>query len=207
MEFDQDSAFDLENLLARIFAVRFRRGIGPNFVNTVLSAAASSGQTVIGDDNQTSPNPATQVGVADLFNLANALDPSYAESDRCGWVMNWKTLLYLLNLRDKNGRRMLPTDRDAAGRLTIFEKPVFVSPSMQDIGHSQKPILFGALDRIIVREVTNSLAIKRFSERYAEFAAVSFEGFWRLDCGLQRTQLSRSPVTYSPSPVLYLQNS
>jgi hypothetical protein len=49
-----------------------------------------------------------------------------------------------------------------------------------------KPILFGDLSAFIRREVEGSYVVKTFHERYAEFAQVGYEAFWRIDGALAK---------------------
>lgn len=51
---------------------------------------------------------------------------------------------------------------------------------MPDIGLSATPVLFGNMDRYVVRRV-KEFAIKRLVERYADFYQVGFVGFTRFD--------------------------
>ncbi len=63
-ELVQDTAFPFTDLLMRAFAIRFSRRLGPVLVASLLGSALQ-GPTVIGDENQDSPDPTSQVGYFD----------------------------------------------------------------------------------------------------------------------------------------------
>lgn len=202
IELAQDSAFPLEAALARAFAIRFARGLGANFVASLMSSAVSSGQTVIGDDSQAVPDPSTQIGYADLLNLMEAVDPIYASAPSAGWVMNFKSLISLLGLRDKQNHPMLPTAHNDKGDFLIFERPVFICPSMANFGSGNQPIAYGDLKRFVCRNVTGALGVLRSDELYAASGQVGFQGYMRAQ-GTLVLNLNESPV--GPYPVKYIQ--
>jgi HK97 family phage major capsid protein len=200
IELEQDSAFALIDALSGAFGVRFARGIGKSFVAELMSKAAPSGQTVIGDDSQAVPDPTSQVGYEDLLNLVASVDPAYGSAPSAGWLMTFRTLISLLGLRDKANRPLLPIERNSSGDFVILDRPVFISPSMDNIGSGKKPIAYGDLKRFIVRHVTGSTTVARYNEIYATSGQVGFQGYMRAQGTLALTTAA-SPVSY---PVRYL---
>src|SRR5262249_19394716 len=89
LELLQDSGIDLEQLFADRFAVRFARGLGPVLV-ALVKANASVGQTTA------SPSA---IAPDELYDLVGSLDPAYAASPSCGWLLNYSTLIAILKLR------------------------------------------------------------------------------------------------------------
>jgi HK97 family phage major capsid protein len=109
--------------------------------------------------------------------------------------MNITTLTALRKLKaSTGGSYLLPIGRDASGRWTLFDFPVFVSPSMASIGASNKPIAFGDLSRFIRRQVRNSLNVKMYNERYATSGQVAWEAFLRTDGRLAKAANSPLPI-------------
>jgi HK97 family phage major capsid protein len=201
VELDQDSAIALPKFLSEAFAKRFARGIGASFVAALVASSASSGQTVIGDDSQTSPNPTSQVGYRDLLNLIESVDPAHGANPGAGWVCNFSTLISLLALRDKQNRPMLPVAHNDKGDFLIFERPVFLCPSMQSMGAGNIPLMYGDLKRFCARRVLGSLWLLRSQERYLEMGQVLFEGYVRCN-GVLAVDGNVASPSY---PILYLQ--
>jgi HK97 family phage major capsid protein len=173
----QDSGADLESLFAELFAIRFARGIGADFISTLLSSA-SVGATASGDDNAAAPDGSTQVGYADLLNLLDSVDSAYVESPGAGWLMRRSTLTKIANLRDKQGLP-LPASKFEDGKFWLLGFPVRLSPSMPAIAASSKSIAFGDLSRFIGLSV-GDFEVKRYNERRADQGLVEIEAYWRV---------------------------
>ena len=75
-------------------------------------------------------------------------------------------------------RRLVPVKGE---ERSLFDAPIYLSPSMPAMTTGLKPVAFGDLSRFLRREVRNSLMTKVYVERYAEFGQVGYEGFWRVD--------------------------
>ncbi len=182
-----DARFNFQILLAGMFARRFARGIGANFITTLLTAAtlgktAASATTIAGDD---------------VLDLMASVDSAYAQNG--AFLMNATTLVTLRKLKGStSGDYLLPFGRNAVGRPTLFDAPIFLSPSMPAMTSGLKPVAFGDLSRFLRREVRRSLVTKAYIERYAEYGQIGYEGLWRVDGKLAK-------ATNAPVSVKYLQ--
>jgi HK97 family phage major capsid protein len=214
IELLQDSAFDIEGFLQRKFATRlgritntkFTKGGGPS--NTagsppvaapeptgIMTAAVSSGQTVIGDDNATTPDPTQQIGYIDLVNLEHSVDPLYRRGAK--YMFHDSTLRFLKTLKDKYGRPLWVPAIAAGNADTVNGYSYSVNNDMDQLGHSNKAVAFGALDKYMIRRV-KELSVLRLTERFADYGQVAFLGFARYDGNL---------LDAGTHPVKYLQNS
>jgi hypothetical protein len=205
----QDSAVDLPAMLSQALGARLARGIAPSLISTLL-AAADLGATAAGDPVNGS-NGATQVGYADLIALRTSLNTAYRASGKCAWLMNDNTLAALDSLTDKNLRPLIHPVY-VNGQRMLLGYPVGICPSLPNIGHSNTPILFGALGYFVVRVVKDggekeSGRLIRITEAqgYIENLLVGFKSFLRCNGALLAAQAG-SPLM-SDSPVKYLQNS
>ena len=110
IELLQDSAFNLENFLGEQFAIRLGRTLNKKFTTGtgndepygIITAATASTQTVIGDDNASSPDPTKEIGYFDLANLEHSVDIAYRR--RAIFMFHDSTLRALKLLKDKYGR-------------------------------------------------------------------------------------------------------
>jgi HK97 family phage major capsid protein len=214
IELLQDSAFDLEAFLVAKFGIRLGRilntkftvGLGPTATagsppvaapepTGIITASVSSGQTVIGDDNATTPDPTSQVGYIDLVKLEHSVDPLYRRGAK--YMFHDSTLAYIKTLKDKYGRPLW-VPAMAAGQVdTINGYGYSINNDMAQLGHLNKSVAFGQLGKYMVRRVKDLLVI-RLSERFADFGQVAFLGFARYDGNL---------LDAGTHPVKYLQNS
>ncbi len=186
LELVADSAFDFAALLARCFARRFAKGAGATFTDTLLGSATlgktTAAQTVVTPDE-----------IADLM---AALDSAFAA--QAVFLMNAATFLAIATTKSSSGGNYLaPISTDSQRRRTLFGAPVLLSPSMPAATAGLKSVAYGAMDRFIVREVTNSLTTRAYFERFAEFFQAAYEGYWRIDGQL-------AVAANSPNPVVYL---
>jgi HK97 family phage major capsid protein len=189
LELAADSFFDLAGLLAGSFGRRFARGIGAAHTASLLTAAtqgklAASPTAITGDE---------------LLDLIASVDPAYSVNG--AFLMNLTTLTALRKLKGStSGDYLLDFDIDAQGRLTLFDQPVFISPSMPAMTTGLKSVAYGDLSRFFRREVLGSLTVKTLVERYAEVGQIAYEASWRVDGALAK-------AANSPVPVKYLQQA
>jgi HK97 family phage major capsid protein len=184
-ELAQDSAFDIQELLADAFAVQLQRGIGPSLVSMILSGATvgvSAAPTSITADN--------------ILDLYASVDPVYIASPKAGWLMTHATLVAIRKLAGTGGDRVLALPSDDEGHPQILNLPVFISPSMPAIGTTNKSVLLGDLGSLIVRRVANSVRVRRLSERYADELAYGFLAYMRVNAGVAKAAGADAPVKY-----------
>jgi HK97 family phage major capsid protein len=174
VQVDTDAGVKLATLLADAFRVRFARGFGAECVS-ILVADAPTGATTAG---------ASAITQTDLLELVKSVDPAYAAADTSGWAMNWNTLLYILenvNTTATSGDALFRARRDARGHILLLEKPVYVSPSMDDIGATKVPVLFGDWSRFIIRHVPTEAAVIRYDELFIANMQKGYEMLFRAD--------------------------
>lgn len=196
----QDSGINLDQFLAVIFGIRLARGIGAKNVS-VMIADATLGATAAGSSSNdgSGSNGTNTIGTDDLCSLMASVDNSYISSSSCGWAMNWKTLISIFKIKDKQGRPVIKPILNEDGDYLLYGKPVFLSPSMADIGTGNKPIAFGDFSYIVQRMVKNGMIVDVIRERYVEYLQTAYRCWQRANSGFAK------PAT--ESPVKYLQNA
>lgn len=204
MEIAQDSFTSVDSLVTDAFALRFGRGLGKKFTTgagttepTGIVVAATAGPTVTGDDNQTSPDPLTEVGYFDLLKLLHSIDPAYRNLPGAKWMFNDNTLLAIQKLKDKFGRPLWQDGLTGDSPATVLGKPFVINNFMDDIGANKKPVLFGDLSRYKVRRV-KTMTIQRLVERFAEFGQIGLVAWARYDGNL--VDAGMHPVKYLHCP-------
>lgn len=182
MELLSDSQFNVESLMNELFGERLGRtandvlttGDGIDKPQGIVTAS-SLGKSAAG---------ATAITADELIDLFHSVDPAYRSSPRCRWMFNDSTLAAIRKLKDGQGNYLWQMGDVRTGEPAQFlGKPYSVNQAMADIGTGNKPVIFGDLNRFVVRKVLG-FQILTLRERYAERFQVGMIGFKRFDSEL-----------------------
>lgn len=183
MELAADSAFPLEQVLARMFAKRFARGCGAQFVTNLLADA---------DVAVTSASP-TAVTPDECFDLLTAVDAAYAQNG--AYLMNASVYSAVTKTKATAGGMYLhPPAVDAEGYPVLHGKRVYLCPSMANIAANAKSVAFGDLSMFARRQVRDSLKVKTYFERYVTAGQLGWEAFLRIDGKLVKGTAAPNPI-------------
>jgi len=189
-ELVQDSYFDLETYLVKIFAERLGRienhymtlGTGTTMPFGVVPASAK------GEDATVSA-----LTRDNLIDLLHSVDPAYRLSKNAYFMMNDSVIkaLMKLSIGTADDRPLWNPGTASFGMAngtpdTIEGKPYVVNQDMANIGAGAKSVLFGDFSRYYVREVAG-FRLLNLKERYAEFDQIALIMFHRLDSQLMTT--------------------
>jgi HK97 family phage major capsid protein len=208
IELLQDSAFDLEAFTKKKFAQRLGRILNTYFTTgtgtaqpkgiitgATIGVGTGSGINTIGDDNQTTPDPTTQVGYIDLTNLEHSVDPLYRPG--AAFMFNDNVLRFVKTLKDKFGRPLWVPGLTSHAPDSLLGYPYWINNDMDVLATGKKTVLFGQVSKYLIRQV-RELGILRLSERFADYGQVAFIGFARYDGNL---------LDAGTHPVKYLQQN
>jgi HK97 family phage major capsid protein len=206
-ELFEDTAFDIAEVLTMVHALQFGLGIGPSLVAALLAASktgtiASGSASSSGNSDETG---GTSVGWADLIALRKIVQPVYRLGPKCGFLMNDNTLASLDSQLDKSGRPIFPQNYNEDGRRVLQGFPVFISPSMPDIGPGNTPIAFGNFRYFVTRIVAESIIIRVLQERYALSGQIGYFAKLRCNGALLGCVMHGSPAEWD-GPVALLHN-
>jgi HK97 family phage major capsid protein len=220
---DASEALSIVDITKQLFASRLARGIGNKLLRgsgtneplglitaltnsnnpfgsmyeaTVIHCQGSSGNTGGTENGNNS------IGTNDLAAMIGALDSAYLASPNCYFAMNRKTLAKLNGLVDKSGQPVHLVQWNG-GMPSIHGFGVKVSPSLDDIGPSLYPILFGDFSfwtTKLVMDDNVGLRVYRESPPLAESGQVGLSCFVRAGGALTYTD------TNSPAPFVLLTN-
>lgn len=174
----QDSVLDVEALVRDAMAERIGRianthlttGDGASKPNGIVTAAGT--QAAAG---------ASAITFDDFINLEHSVDPAYRSDPSVKWMFNDNTLKAARKLKDLNGAYIWqPADVKGGAPATILTYGYSVNQAVADIGSGAKSVVFGAMNKYVVRMV-KEFAIKRLVERYADYGQVGLIGFSRID--------------------------
>lgn len=194
-EWLQDSAFPIDDVVSKLVAVRFRRGIGAANVSTLVTQASAAKTPV-------AAQLVNGVFLEDIANLLSAIDSDYLADPSFRILINHSVLTTLLKEKDTQERYQSGVIHfnDTLNAFTIFGKQVAISPSVASPAASAYPVIAGPLKYWFQRTVRNSLKLLRYDNapNLVENGVFAFEAFLRANGGL--LQLG------SGSPIQVLQN-
>lgn len=180
----QDSAFDVEEFLARKFAQRLGRATNAHFTTGTGTAqpegvVTGSGVGKVGATGQT-----LTVTYNDLVDLMYSLDSAYR--DGAAWMLGDAAIGGLRKIRDDSGgaglgRPIWEPSVQVGQPDSLLGRPIIANPDMPAMAANAKSILFGNFEAgYIIREVLGIQSL-RLEERYADFLQVGFLAFLRTD--------------------------
>jgi HK97 family phage major capsid protein len=189
----QDSAFDIDGLLARKLGTRIARiwnehfttGTGTNEPNGVITAATLGKTTASG----------TAITWPEMVDLEHSVDPEYRRNAR--WMFHDQTLAALKKLLDGNDRPLWQAGIAVGEPDRLGGYPYVINQDMATIALSAKTVAFGNLNKYLVRRVLG-FQLMRLTERFADFLQVGFLGYARADGDL---------IDAGTNPVKYLQQA
>lgn len=216
LELLQDSAFDIESYLQQKFAIRLGRILNTKFTlgagtteptGIVTAAVANDGSPALASAGVAVGTPliaagsaantggsetgAASIGSSDLFNLEHTVDPLYRRGAK--YMMHDSTLRAIKTLLDKYGRPLWVPGLATDAPDTINGYEYSINNDMAAIAASAVTILFGPLDKYLIRRV-KELAVLRLVERFADYGQVAFLGFARYDGNL--LDAGTHPISY-----------
>jgi HK97 family phage major capsid protein len=181
-ELVSDSGIPLDTYLSKKFATRFERAFGPVMVAALVNGAAATttalGATGSDQTMQGSSSASTSIGSDDLVTLAASIDGAYLE--RASWVMRPATYLAILGLRGATpGLRVFHEKFDDDGNPLLLGKRVVFAPAMPGLGASKKPVVFGDLSRLVIRQ-GGEMTLAVSAERRPEYGQYYYRAMMRL---------------------------
>ncbi|MEU0797167.1 phage major capsid protein [Amycolatopsis sp. NPDC005961] len=181
LQLAQDSAFNLDEFVARQLGIRIGRAVAPHLATGTgsgqpegLFTNATTGKT--GTTGQT-----TSVIYDDLIDLIHSVDPAYRAGGNCQFVLADSSLKVIRKLKDSQGRPLWEPSLQAGAPDTILGYGYVVDQGVAAMAANAKSIGFGDLrSAYVVRQVTGGQML-RLAERYAEALQVGYLAFLRLD--------------------------
>lgn len=183
IELASDSQFSLTSVVAREGGQRLGRYGGTAGIAAII-ADADAGVTAA----------ATGAITADeILDLVASVDEQYAVNG--AFLMSTGTMIALRKLKASTGGSfLLPFGKDSTGRKTLFDFPIYISPSMETIAAGNRPVAFGQLNRVIKRVVRGSLTVQTLTEKYALNGQVGWCVRVRMDFKLAKSAGGPLPI-------------
>lgn len=185
----QDSASDIVGFVAQCMADRVGRIQNDDFTtgtgtNQPTGVATAAGVGKLGTTGQTAT-----VLYDDLVDLVDSVDEVYLgmpskqagvpDRNRCGFMMSQTARKMVRKIKDSNGRPIFIPAATLQDVPQLLDFPVFINNSVPVPAASAKSILFGGLQRYVIRDV-QEIAIHRLAgSEYVKMGQVGFLMFVR----------------------------
>lgn len=182
----QDSAFDIEGLLARLLGDRIGRLQAIHWVTgdgTGEPLGLLAGKAAFDSIASNAAGPT----YAELLATVHSIDRAYRRNAK--WLMNDTTLALIQGQLDANDRPLwLPSSgglADSPGEGTLLGYPVVIDDAMPDVGDATEPIAFGDFRAAYVIRRVKDVTIVRLNELYAANGQVGFMAWARASGSVQ----------------------
>jgi len=185
----QDSAFNIDDYLARKLGIRIGRITNTHF--TTGDGSSKPSGVVTGATSGVTAASASTIADTELIDLEHSVDGAYRQNAE--FMMRDSTLKVLKKLKDGNSRLLWVPGIALRQPDTILGYPFIVNNDVAAIAASAKTILFGDFSTYHIRDV-RGVTLLRLTERYADYAQVGFLAFSRHDGAL--VDAGTNPIKY-----------
>lgn len=183
----QDSAFDVEDFLARKFAQRLGRATNAHFTTGTGSSQPEGVVTGSGAGvTAAAASSTTAITYDELVTLMYSVDSAYREGGSVAFMMNDATIGAIRKIRDDSGgaglgRPIWEPSAQLGQPDMLLGRRIIANNDMPVMAASAKSVLFGDFEAgYIIREVLGIQSL-RLEERYADYLQVGFLAFLRTD--------------------------
>jgi HK97 family phage major capsid protein len=204
VELMQDSAVNLPQMLGQMLGERIGRIQNTHF--TTGAGTTLPFGIVVQATSGLAPTGSVAAGFtyANIVDMEHSVDIAYRRQG-AGWMMNDAVVARFKKLVDSTGRPIWQPyfesgmNSQVGGGMagapgTLLGYPVVVNNDMTTATtNGSKAVLFGALQKYIIRDVVN-VTLLRLDERYADYHQVAFLAFARSDGNL--LDAGTHPVKY-----------
>jgi HK97 family phage major capsid protein len=192
----RDSFLNLESIIGAMIGERFGRKLNTEFTTGAakirgLITRAPVGQTTAG---------ASAITYADMLGLEHSIDPAHRAG--MSFMFHDSVLEYLRGLLDGQNRPLWQSNLVGGAPDTFNGRPYTINQAMDSaVTTTKKTVVAGSLSYYKIRQVGNSVRLKRLAERFAEYDQTAFIGYMSVDGNLLR------PNAAAACPVKVLQQA
>ncbi len=173
-----DSAIDVDDLLARLLAMRIARIQNQHFTTGTGTGQPEGIQTNATSGVTLPAGNTTTITYDGLVDLAHSIDPAYRTAN-AKYMARDSVLASVRKLKDTTGQPLWQPSMQAGMPDTVLGYPIVTNPDMPAPAASVKSVLFGDFEQgYVIRDVT-AIQSLRLEERYADFLQVAFLLFQR----------------------------
>ncbi len=170
----QDSEFDLDSFIRKIFGIRGMRKLA----DAVTNGTASGNFVAL----TSAPVGATSasgvaIGYDDITALWGALDPAYLPNAK--FAMSNLTRAYLLGIKDTLGRPLFIPNPSTGAFDKLLGHDVVLNQFLQPIAVNNVAVQFGDFAEGYLLRTAGDMSVIRMNERYIDKGYIGFTGYMR----------------------------
>lgn len=195
VELMQDSAFDVDTLVARLLGERLGRILNQHFTTGTGSSQPSGIVTGAASGKVGTTGQTTSVIYDDLVDLIHSVDVAYRPGAK--FMCADSSVKVIRKLKDSQNRPLWEPSLQAGHPDSILGYPLVINNDVATMAANAKSILFGDFSKYKIREVRD-VTVMRLGERYMDALQVGFFAYGRWDGAL---------VDAGTNPVKYYANS
>ena len=195
VELMQDSAFDINAIVADVLGERLGRILNEHFTTGTGSAQPNGAVTASSVGKTGATGQTATVIYDDIVDLVYSVDKAYRQNAK--FMMNDSTVKAIRKLKDGNGLPLWQPTLQAGEPDSLIGYPVVINNDVAAMAASAKSILFGDFKKYKVRRVKD-VTLLRLVERYAEAHQVGFLAFARFDGDL--LDAGTDPIKHYANP-------
>jgi HK97 family phage major capsid protein len=179
----QDSAFNMQSVLAEAIGTRFGRG-ETTYFTTGNNSGAPQGIVPAASAGITSATAAAFTA-DEILALIHQLDPSYRALPSTGFMFHDTALLYMRKFKDANGQYLWQPGLANGSPDRLAGYPYSINQKMEPLVNNvpvtaKKHVLFGAFEKYIIRDA-GGVRLYHLTERYRDLDQDCFVAFKRID--------------------------
>jgi len=182
-ELEQDDAIGIESIVRDAMRIRFGRKM-----NTDMTVGSTGPAGIIAATSGSATISGIPVSFDFLHDLEASVDPAYRSLPGAGWMFNDDTRKVLRKIRESTaaadrGMYLWEPRLTAGSPDMLLGYPVYINQdlgSFATAGSTTQPVLFGAFNYYMVRDVRGMFML-RLTERYADEGVFALQGYMRCD--------------------------
>lgn len=180
-----DSAFNIQQYLAKWAGRELGNAVGSGAVTVALAAASAGATTAAGTAGGFGAQGTAGSGFDYLITLFHSVLAPYRASSSCAWVMSDPTAAAVRKIKTADGVYAWSNDVQGGEAGRILGKPVHIDTYVPDAAVSVESILFGDFNSLVVR-IAGGIRFERsdefaFSSDMATFRAIVRHGSVSVD--------------------------
>lgn len=202
----QDSFIDIEAFINDILAVRLGRIQNLHFTTGSGTAQPRGIQTGAAAGRIGAAGTTLTVTYDDLVRLEHAIDPAYRDMPGVGYMMHDSSVMQLRLIKDAQNRPIFVPGYEAGAMIDggapdrLMGRPIYINQDMPVMAANAKSILFGALNKYVIRDVMDLTLFRMTDSAFTRNAQVGFLALQRsggnlIDVGGNTTKYFQNSAT------------
>ncbi len=185
-ELIQDSFLDIEAYIQTVLAARLGRKLAQGITTGSGTGEPRGIVTAVAAGKTGATGQTTTVLYDDLVDLEHSVDPAYRSMAGVGYLMSDDALRVVRKIKDTQGRPIFVPGYEGNAMIDggapdrLMGRPIYIDQGVPVPAASAKSILFGKLDKYVLRRVMDLTVFRMTDSAYTLKGQVGFVAFQRM---------------------------